>query len=88
MRGSCRGSPWFSHLCARARPGRQPESAGAASVANGGGRQDQQRDRAHSLSLSPKSVETYRARLMKKLGVENIPALVKFAVEHGLTPHK
>ena len=43
---------------------------------------------AHVLFLSPKSVETYRNRLMKKLGVENIPSLVKFAVEHGLTPPK
>lgn len=38
------------------------------------------------LSLSPKSVETYRSRLMIKLGVDNIPALVKFALEHGITP--
>jgi len=36
--------------------------------------------------LSPKTVETYRSRLMKKLGVANVTALVKFAVEHGLTP--
>ena len=36
--------------------------------------------------LSPKSVDTYRSRLMKKLGVFDIPALVKFAVQHGLTP--
>ena len=36
--------------------------------------------------LAPKSVETYRSRLMKKLGVKDVPALVKFAVEHGLTP--
>lgn len=43
---------------------------------------------AHILCLSPKSVETYRTRLMKKLGVENIPSLVKFALEHGLTPPK
>ncbi len=43
---------------------------------------------ARILCLSPKSVETYRNRLMKKLGVENIPSLVKFALEHGLTPHK
>lgn len=43
---------------------------------------------AQVLSLSPKSVETYRNRLMRKLSVENIPSLVKFAVEHGLTPHK
>lgn len=36
--------------------------------------------------LSPKSVDTYRSRLMKKLGVGDLPALVKFAVRHGLTP--
>jgi DNA-binding NarL/FixJ family response regulator len=38
------------------------------------------------LSLSPKSVETYRSRLMQKLGIPNIPALVKFALLHGITP--
>jgi len=38
------------------------------------------------LHLSPKSVDTYRSRLMKKLGVGDLPALVKFAVQHGLTP--
>ena len=36
--------------------------------------------------LSPKSVDTYRSRLMKKLGVPDVTALVKFAVQHGLTP--
>lgn len=36
--------------------------------------------------LSPKTVETYRSRLMKKLGVANVAALVKFALEHGITP--
>jgi DNA-binding NarL/FixJ family response regulator len=36
--------------------------------------------------LSSKSVDTYRSRLMKKLGVSDVPALVKFAVRHGLTP--
>lgn len=36
--------------------------------------------------LSPKSVDTYRSRLMKKLGVSDVIALVKFAVRHGLTP--
>jgi DNA-binding NarL/FixJ family response regulator len=46
------------------------------------------REIAHVLCLSPKSVETYRSRLMEKLGVENIPSLVKFALEHGLTPPK
>ena len=38
------------------------------------------------LGLSPKSVDTYRSRLMQKLGVANIPALVNFALLHGITP--
>ena len=41
---------------------------------------------AEALSLSPKSVETYRSRLMLKLGITNIPSLVKFALLHGITP--
>jgi DNA-binding NarL/FixJ family response regulator len=40
---------------------------------------------ADILSLSPKSVETYRSRLMLKLGVSNIPSLVKYALLHGIT---
>jgi len=38
------------------------------------------------LSLSLKTVETYRSRLMRKLGISDLPALVKFAIQHGLTP--
>jgi DNA-binding NarL/FixJ family response regulator len=41
---------------------------------------------AESLYLSVKSVETYRSRLMQKLGIGDIPGLVKFAIQHGLTP--
>ncbi len=41
---------------------------------------------AASLSLSPKTVETYRSRLMHKLGLTDLPSLVKFAIQHGLTP--
>lgn len=37
------------------------------------------------LALSPKTVETYRSRLMEKLGLKDIPALVKFAIKQGLT---
>lgn len=37
------------------------------------------------LGLSPKSVDTYRSRLMAKLELEDLPALVKFAIRHGLT---
>jgi DNA-binding NarL/FixJ family response regulator len=41
---------------------------------------------AARIHLSPKSVETYRSRLMKKLGVSDITSLVKYAIQHGLTP--
>jgi DNA-binding NarL/FixJ family response regulator len=41
---------------------------------------------ADHLALSPKTVDTYRSRLMEKLGVEDIPTLVKFAIQHGVTP--
>jgi DNA-binding NarL/FixJ family response regulator len=37
------------------------------------------------LGLSPKSVDTYRSRLMTKLDVEHLPALVKLAIRRGLT---
>jgi DNA-binding NarL/FixJ family response regulator len=40
---------------------------------------------AAAIHLSPKSVDTYRSRLMKKVGVSDLPALVKFAIRHGLT---
>ena len=40
---------------------------------------------AESLFISPKTVETYRSRLMVKLGIKDIPGLVKFAIQHGLT---
>lgn len=40
---------------------------------------------AARLGLSTKTVETYRSRLMHKLGVSEITALVKFAIQHGLT---
>jgi len=40
------------------------------------------------IQLSPKSVDTYRSRLMLKLGVRDLPSLVKFALEHGLTSPK
>ena len=39
---------------------------------------------AACLSLSAKTVETYRSRLMQKLGVENLVGLVKFAILHGV----
>lgn len=37
-----------------------------------------------TLHLSPKTVATYRSRLMKKLGVTDVPGLVRLAVRHRL----
>lgn len=40
---------------------------------------------ADTLFLSVKTIETYRSRMMQKLGIRDIPALIKFAIQHGLT---
>jgi len=37
------------------------------------------------LFLSPKTVDTYRSRLMHKLDIGDLPSLVKFAIQHGVT---
>jgi DNA-binding NarL/FixJ family response regulator len=39
---------------------------------------------AKQLALSPKTIDTYRVRLMRKLGVNSVTDLIKFAVVHGL----
>jgi len=41
---------------------------------------------AEKLSLSPKTIETYRSRLMGKIGVRDLTELVRFAIKHGITP--
>ena len=40
---------------------------------------------AELLHLSPRTVETYRARLMEKLQLDDLVALVKLAIRHGMT---
>ena len=40
---------------------------------------------ADRLHLSPRTVETYRARLMQKLQLEDLVALVKFAIRNGMS---
>jgi len=40
---------------------------------------------ARLLGLSPKSIDTYRSRLMTKLDVDHLTALIKFAIRRGLT---
>ncbi|HEX6690457.1 MAG TPA: response regulator transcription factor [Burkholderiales bacterium] len=39
---------------------------------------------AQRLSLSQKTVETYRARVVEKLGIRDLPGLVRFAIQRGI----
>ena len=39
---------------------------------------------AERLSISPKTVDTYRSRLMHKIRVDDMAGLVKFAIQHGV----
>ena len=41
---------------------------------------------AERLSISPKTVDTYRSRLMHKIRVEDMAGLIKFAIQHGVIP--
>ena len=41
-------------------------------------------DIACTLSLSPKTVETYRARMMDKLGIHDLAGLIKLAIQQGI----
>jgi len=46
---------------------------------------DRAKEIAALLEISPKTVDTYRASMMRKLGVNDLVGLVKFAFEKGLT---
>ena len=37
------------------------------------------------LNLSKKTIETYRSRIMHKLGIHDVPGLVKYAIQQGIT---
>jgi DNA-binding NarL/FixJ family response regulator len=41
---------------------------------------------AQRLSLSRKTVDTYRSRIMGKLGVSDLTGLIHFAIEHAMAP--
>lgn len=41
---------------------------------------------ARKLDISPKTVETHRAHLMERLGIHDVPGLVRFAIRSGLVP--
>jgi DNA-binding NarL/FixJ family response regulator len=68
------GSP-LDGLSARERQIMQLVAEGKSSTAIGA-----------ALHLSPKTVDTYRSRLMQKLGIADLAGLIKLAILHGLTP--
>jgi DNA-binding NarL/FixJ family response regulator len=41
---------------------------------------------ARRLTISPRTVEVHRARVMSKLNLHNHSELVRFAIQHGVTP--
>jgi DNA-binding NarL/FixJ family response regulator len=41
---------------------------------------------AGALYLSPKTISTYRNRVMEKLELPDLPAVVRFAIQHGIGP--
>jgi DNA-binding NarL/FixJ family response regulator len=41
---------------------------------------------AARLSVSPKTIDTYRASMMRKLDIHDVAGLVKFAIHRNLTP--
>lgn len=41
---------------------------------------------SHLLFISPKTVDTYKSRLMNKLDIKDLPSLIRFAIKHGLSP--
>jgi DNA-binding NarL/FixJ family response regulator len=36
------------------------------------------------LAISVKTVETYRSRIMEKLGIHEIAGVVRYAIRHGV----
>ena len=40
---------------------------------------------AEFLSISPRTVETHRRNIMRKLGIHSVAALTKYAIREGLT---
>jgi DNA-binding NarL/FixJ family response regulator len=36
------------------------------------------------LTISPKTVSTYRARILDKLGLKNTAEIIRYAIEHEL----
>ena len=75
LRGHHEGSGPLDLLSARERQVLQAVAEGRSTA-----------EIAQVLNLSPKTVDTYRSRLLHKLGVGNTAGLIRLAFECGLTP--
>jgi DNA-binding NarL/FixJ family response regulator len=40
---------------------------------------------AFTLNISPKTIETHRRQIMRKLKLTNVPELTKYAIREGIT---
>jgi two-component system invasion response regulator UvrY len=47
--------------------------------------QDTSAEAGAMLFLSPKTIDTYRSRMMHELDTGDLASLVKFAIQHGIT---
>jgi len=66
--------PLWEHLSAREREVLRRTAAGTSTA-----------QIALQLSLSPKTVDTYRSRVMRKLGLSNRSNLIRYAMQHSLS---
>ena len=96
VRATYAGERYLSRRIAHLTPGTKPATANASPLERLSAREREvlqlvvegrsSKEIGAMRDLSPKTVETYRSRLMKKLHVRHLADLVKFAVEQGITP--
>jgi DNA-binding NarL/FixJ family response regulator len=67
---------WSEMLTARERQVLQLAAQGASNAEIGS-----------RLSISPRTAETHRANLMRKLGLQTQAELLRYAFQHGILPH-
>lgn len=86
LRSVMRGSTWFSPAVARTEPAGEGLTARQREVLAliAAGRST--KEIAFALGLSVKTIETHRAQIMERLGIRDVPGLVRYALRTGLVP--
>ncbi len=75
QQASSDGANWAELLTSRERQVMQFAAQGASNVEIG-----------HRLSISPRTVETHRTNIMRKLGLHTRAELITYALQHGILP--